>query len=226
MKEIAMESAAAMEAALASDTPVTTPAGFTFDAQAATSFDFILIGDASGSMAKGSTRFAGKTRWEELQEMAFGLAAAVEKFDSDGIDVVIFGGDVQAYEGVTSGDLDTLFSKRGPMGTTPLDKALAFAVAKQKKSGKNTVAIVFTDGAPDSKSAAAKVIVDAANALDKDEALTFLFIQIGNDADATAYLKALDDDLDAAKFDIVDAITIETAETMQPIDLIAKAIAD
>lgn len=226
MSEISDQAAAAMEAALASDTPVTTPAGFVFNAQEAANFDFVILCDQSGSMAAKSTRFPGKNRWEEMQELAFGLAAAVEKFDSDGLDLVFFGGQVTAVEGVTADTLLDEFSKRSPMGTTPLDEALAWAVQKQKSSGKNTVGIVFTDGAPDDRAAAAKVIVDAANALTKDEALTFLFIQIGGDASATAYLKALDDDLDAAKFDIVDAMTGADAEKMLPIDLIAKAIAD
>lgn len=194
-------------------------------AETASEYDFIVGLDASGSMASPSKRRPGKTRWEEAQETILGIALGLEKFDADGIDVVVFGGGVSMVEGVTSAKVAELFASRGPRGSTPLAEALTVVVNKQKASGKNTVAIIFTDGEPDDKAAAEKVIADAANALEKDEALTFLFVQIGDDAAASKYLDHLDDGI-TAKFDIVDAISAATADTMEPIDLINKAIND
>lgn len=194
-------------------------------AETASEYDFIVGLDASGSMASPSKRRPGKTRWEEAQETILGIALGLEKFDADGIDVVVFGGGVSIVEGVTSAKVAELFASRGPRGSTPLAEALAVVVAKQTRTGKNTVAIIFTDGEPDDKAAAEKVITDAANALEKDEALTFLFVQIGDDAGASKYLDHLDDGI-TAKFDIVDAISAATADTMEPIDLINKAIND
>lgn len=194
-------------------------------AETASEYDFIVGLDASGSMASPSKRRPGKTRWEEAQETILGITHALDKFDADGIDVVVFGGGVSMVEGVTSAKVAELFGSRGPRGSTPLAEALALVVNKQKATGKNTVAIVFTDGEPDDKAAAERVITDAANALEKDEALTFLFIQIGDDAGASAYLDHLDDGI-TAKFDIVDAISAAKADSMEPIDMINKAIAD
>ena len=83
------------------------------------------------------------------------------------------------------------------------------------------------DGVPDDKNAAAKVIVNAANALSADDELTFLFVQVGNDPAAGAYLKKLDDDLTGAKFDIVDAKTMAEAEAFATTaDLVIAAIND
>lgn len=204
-------------------------APLTLTAETASEYDFIIALDASGSMANESRRFEGKTRWQEMHELAFGIASAVSQYDADGIDVVPFGaGAPQLIEGVNPQKLNEIFSQRSPGGSTPLDKALTEIVAKQARTGKNTVAIVFTDGAPDSQPAVEKVIVDAANGAEKDEALTFLFVQIGDDAGATKFLQHLDDDLQGkgAKFDIVDTLKSEEAETMSPLQLINHAIND
>lgn len=196
------------------------------NAENATEFDFIIGLDASGSMGSASTRFPGKTRWQEAQETIFGIASALGQYDTDGIDVVVFGGSVEVYEGVTADKVSSLFANRSPRGSTPLAEALSKIVAKQTASQKNTVAIVFTDGEPDDRSAVENVIVNAANALEKDENLTFLFVQIGNDAGAAKFLDHLDDGLSAAKFDIVDAVPASVADSMEPLALINKAIND
>lgn len=206
---------------------VTNPNPVTLTAETASEYDFIVALDASGSMASPSKRRPGKTRWEEAQETIFGLATVLNQWDSDGIDVVIFGGGVEMHEGVGPDDVTKVFTSRSPRGSTPLAQALAEVVKKHNTSHKNTVAIVFTDGEPDDQAAAEKVIVDAANSLTKDEELTFLFVQIGDDRGATAYLEYLDDGLTGkAKFDIVDTVSASVADTMEPIDLINHAIND
>lgn len=194
------------------------------DATTASEYDFIVGLDASGSMASPSKRFPGKTRWQEAQESIFGIATALSQYDTDGIDIVVFGGGVNMIEGVTADKVTEVFTMRGPRGSTPLDQALKLIVDKQHKTGKNTVAIIFTDGEPDSRDAVETVIVRAANGLDKDEALTFLFVQIGDDPAAHQYLEHLDNGLSGAKFDIVAAKTAAEADNMEPLDLITYAI--
>ncbi len=194
--------------------------------QTASEYDFIVCLDASGSMGSDSNRFSGKTRWEEAQETIFGITSELNKFDADGIDVVVFGGSVEMYNNVTPTKVSDIFANRGPRGSTPLAEALKKVVDRQRSTGKNTVAIVFTDGVPDDKIAAARVIMEAANKIESDEKLTFLFVQIGNDASATKYLQALDDDLKGAKFDIVDTMFAPEADKMEPLALINRAISD
>lgn len=196
--------------------------------ETASEFDYMFLIDASGSMANESTRYPGKTRWQELQETCFGLASEVNKIDSDGIDVIVFGGTVETFTNVTPQKIASVFSSRTPRGGTPLHLALDVVVKRQKNTGKNTVAFVFTDGEPDDQMKVMRLIVDASKKLDRDEQLTFLFIQIGKDPNATKFLQVLDDDLEkaGAKFDIVDTVSSEQADSMEPIDLINKAIAD
>jgi hypothetical protein len=191
---------------------------------AASEYDFVIVLDASGSMGYPSTRFAGKTRWEEAQETIYGLASALNKYDSDGIDIVVFGADIDTFEGVTPEKVLDIFKTKSPRGSTPLAEALE-AVVALNGDGKKAVAIVFTDGAPDDGPKAAEVIRKAAESQEKDEDFTILFVQIGDDAGATKYLNFLDDELNA-KFDIVDTIKAGEADKFEPIDLINKAIND
>jgi Mg-chelatase subunit ChlD len=174
-------------------------------------FDFIAVIDASGSMGEEDMP-GGKSRWEYMQETATSFVRDLEKFDSDGIDVVLFGGQVTSFQGVTTDKVKDVFGSRSPRGSTPLAEALTTALQLAGKSDKKDFIIVFTDGVPDDKAAAAKVIVDASHSLESDDELTILFVQVGKDAAATAYLTELDNTLAGAKFDIVDAKTMAEAE--------------
>lgn len=188
-------------------------------------YDFVVVFDASGSMSEPCK--GNQSRWEYMQETALSLVRDIEKYDQDGVDTVMFSGSsIQANTGVTGDKVKEIFT-RSPRGSTPLAEALTEALKLAGKSDKKDFILVFTDGVPDDKKAAAKVIVEAANAQETDDALTFLFVQIGNDAAATSYLKSLDDDLKGAKFDIVDVKTFEEAEAFATTtDLILAAIAD
>lgn len=192
-------------------------------AETATEYDFVVALDSSGSMALPSKRYPGKSRWEEAQEIVTGLVYALSKYDSDGLDLVLFGATVEVLEGVTPDKVVDVF-KRTPRGSTPLAEALA-AVADLNADGKKAVAIVLTDGEPDSKDNVIKQITSIADKQESDDAFTILFLQVGDDNAATKFLSTLDDDLDA-KFDIVDAITAAEAEQYEPLDLINKAIND
>lgn len=193
---------------------------------ALTEYDFVIVVDASGSM--GTEDVKGRSRWASMQESVEVLARDIEKLDSDGFDLVIFGGaNVSVHTGVTSATLSDAFATRRPNGSTPLAEALTEALKLAGKSDKKDFVLVITDGVPDDQAAAAKVIRDASNKLESDDELTFLFVQIGSDAGATRYLKALDDDLKGCKFDIVDAKTMDEVEQFaSTTDLIIAAIND
>ena len=152
----------------------------------------------------------------------------VEKLDADGLGLVLFSGSgISSYDGVTSANIRDHFASNSPRGTTPLAEALQAAIKLAGKSDKKDFIVVFTDGVPDDKAAAAKVIIDQANSQETDDALTILFVQVGDDAAATAYLKKLDDELTGAKFDIVDAKTQAEADQFpSTVELILAAIDD
>lgn len=182
------------------------------DAAKLSEYDFIVVIDASGSMSTEDMP-RGLSRWGYMQETVNSFARDIEKFDSDGIDVITFGGaNISSYSGVTSAKVAEVFASRSPRGSTPLAEALTEAFKLAGKSDKKDFIIVFTDGEPDDKVAAAKVITNQANKQETDDACTVLFVQVGRDPAASAFLKKLDDDLTGAKFDIVDAKTQDEAE--------------
>lgn len=191
-------------------------------------YDFIVAIDTSGSMGEPVKAGSSVTRWEAVQEAALTFIRDIEKIDQDGIGLVLFGGsNIKAQDGVTAQAARDVFAGAGPRGSTPLAEALTEAIKLAGKSDKKDFIIVFTDGVPDDKAAAAKVIVDASNKQETDDALTILFVQVGNDAAATAYLTSLDNDLKGAKFDIVDAKTVAEAEKFATTaDLVIAAIND
>lgn len=191
-------------------------------------YDFVVAIDTSGSMGEPVKSGSTITRWEAVQESALTIIRDVEKLDSDGIGLVLFGGpNIKSFDGVTSDKAREVFAGLGPRGSTPLAQALTAALALAGKSDKKDFIVVFTDGVPDDRSAAAQVIRDASHAQESDDSLTILFVQVGDDHGATAYLKSLDDDLKGCKFDIVDAKTVPEVDAFaSTVDLILAAIAD
>jgi hypothetical protein len=99
--------------------------------------------------------------------------------------------------------------------------------AGQTKPGGETI-LVITDGEPDDRKAVMEVIVNATRKMDRDEELAISFVQVGDDVQATRFLKALDDQLQGvgAKFDICDTVTIDEMEEMTIAEVLLKAIED
>lgn len=190
-------------------------------------YDFIVVIDASGSMATEDMP-GGRSRWKAMQETAEQFVRDITKIDADGIGLVVFSGTgTDSFDNVGVSKVTEVFQNRNPRSSTPLAEALTAALKLAGKSDKKDFILVFTDGVPDDEAAAAKVIRDAANKQETDDALTILFVQVGNDAGAAAYLEKLDDQLTGCKFDIVDAKTMAEAEKFNTtVELIAAAIAD
>jgi Mg-chelatase subunit ChlD len=190
-------------------------------------YDFIAVIDASGSMATEDMG-GGRTRWKAMQETAEQFCRDIQKIDSDGIGLVVFSGQgIDTHDGVNVEKVSEIFRNRSPRSSTPLAEALQAALKLAGKSDKKDFILVFTDGVPDDEAAAAKVIRDASNKLNSDDELTILFVQVGNDAGAAAYLKKLDDQLTGCKFDIVDAKTMAEAEKFATTaELVVAAIND
>ena len=189
-------------------------------------YDFIVAVDASGSMTTEDVN--GKSRWASMQETLGAFARDLNKLDSDGLGLVVFSGvSVDSYDSQSPEQIDAILANRSPRSGTPLAEGLTAALKLAGKSDKKDFIIVFTDGVPDDKKAAADVIRAQSNKQAADDECTILFIQVGRDASATAYLKQLDDDLTGCKFDIVDAKTIEEAEKFaSTTDLVIAAIND
>lgn len=190
-------------------------------------YDFIVVVDKSGSMGEEDMP-GNRSRWDYMQETAVAFTRDICKIDSDGIGLVLFSGSsTVAKDGCDVDAVKALFASNRPGGSTPLHTALSEALKLAGKSSKKDFIVVFTDGVPDDGNAAAEVIKRQANSQDTDDACTILFVQVGRDAGAARYLRSLDDDLKGAKFDIVDAKTMEEAEKFpSTAELIVAAIND
>jgi Mg-chelatase subunit ChlD len=196
--------------------------------------DYTLIIDKSGSMSTPDQR-GGRTRWIEAQESTLALARKCEQFDPDGITVYVFSGRFRRYEDVTASKVEQIFVENDPSGTTNLASVLQDATEnyfKRKAAGQTKpqgeTVLVITDGEPDDRKAVMEVIVNATRKMERDEELAISFVQVGTDAQATKFLKALDDQLTSvgAKFDICDTVTIDEMGDMSLADVLLSAISD
>lgn len=196
--------------------------------------DYTLIIDKSGSMAT-KDQAGNKSRWTVMQESTLALASKCEELDPDGLTVYLFSGRFKRYENVTANRVTQLFQENEPSGTTNLAGVLEDALndyfkrkqSAQTKQNGETI-LVVTDGEPDDRKAVMRVIIEASRKMDRDEELAISFVQVGTDATAKQFLKALDDDLQSAgaKFDIVDTVTMDDMEDMTLSEVLLNAITD
>ncbi len=196
--------------------------------------DYTLIIDKSGSMSVADQP-GGKSRWLAMQESTLALASKCEQYDPDGLTVYVFSGRFKRYENVTAARVAQIFQENEPSGRTDLAGVLQHALdnyftrkfAAQTKINGETF-LVVTDGEPDDRKAVMRVIIEASNKINRDEELAISFIQVGTDAQATKFLKILDDELQSAgaQFDIVDTITIDDMEDMTLTEVLMNAIID
>src|SRR6476469_2239570 len=195
--------------------------------------DYTLIIDKSGSMSTPDQR-GGRTRWAEVQESTLALARKCEQFDPDGITVYLFSSRFKRYDDVTAAKVEQLFLENDPSGTTNLASVLHDATnnyLQRKRAGQakpGETILVITDGEPDDRRAVIEVIVNASRQIDRDEELAISFIQVGNDPQASKFLKALDDQMQGigAKFDICDTITFDDMADMSLAEVLSNAIND
>ena len=163
------------------------------------------------------------------------LARKCEQLDPDGMTLYLFSGKFKRYDDVTSDKVAQIFMENDPAGTTNLASVLKQATddyfkrkaAGQTKPNGETI-VVVTDGEPDDRKAVFEVIINASRQMEIDEELAISIIQVGSDAQATKFLKALDDQMESigAKFDICDTITLDDMEDMTLAEILTNAITD
>ena len=196
--------------------------------------DYTLIIDKSASMST-KDQPQGKTRWEAAQESALALAKECEQNDPDGITVYLFSGPFRRYDNVTSDKVSQIYEENEPMGGSDLASVLLDATdnyfnrkARGEAKANGETFVVITDGEPDDCKAVMRVIIDASKKIDRDEEMGISLVQVGKDRKATAFLKALDDRLEAAgaKFDIVDTITVDDMQGMSLSEVLLNALID
>jgi uncharacterized protein YegL len=196
--------------------------------------DYTLIIDKSGSMSTPDQR-GGRSRWAEVQESTLAIARKCEQFDPDGITVYVFSGKFKRYDDVTAQKVEQIFMENDPVGATNLASVLQDAThsyfqrkAKGQTKPAGETILIVTDGEPDDRRAVIEVIINASRQMERDNELALSFFQIGSDAQATKFLRALDDQLGevGAKFDICDTVTVEEMEDLSIAEMLQNAIDD
>jgi hypothetical protein len=180
------------------------------------------------------------TRWEKTVVATNSIVGEVTKFDPDGVEIFCVGGEspdgsldndeIEWHKGIknTQGLEDTI-TTRNPGGPCPLGKTMEQVLEKALENDlKETPCsvLVLTAGRPDDSDlleetlqSAAQKVADSGGVAECPLSVTF--IQIGNDEDASDYLKYLDKkivgicDETGEKIDIVDTMGFhELKDTM------------
>lgn len=157
--------------------------------------------------------------WHEAESALAGIVETIITYDTDGVDVAFLNSTHVLNGAKSAHEIRELFQFVGPNGeSTPTELRVEQllspyieACEKAKKQGqalpKPLNMLVLTDGEADDGPTLAYVLSGFAKRLDDMHApLTQLgvqFIQIGNDAEATAALQELDDELQGVR-DMVD----------------------
>ncbi len=195
--------------------------------------DLGILIDTSGTMGE---KYKGSlSRLEAVKENAIALCREMEKYDDDGILIGRFAGKVRITDSATSEALAKIFAEYRPMGNTntkeAVEQAAQIMLKKRASDGANAkpaCLIVFTDGAPDDKVGLAQVIVNITKQLKDRKEFGILFVQVGDDSDATAYLAKLNNDLTkgGATLDIVAVEKLDNLEELTAVELIEMAFTD
>lgn len=194
--------------------------------------NYVLVLDRSGSMGDGVKKGSDVSRWDACREYVTSFARECAKLDADGIDVYLFNSKFVKFTNVTPENVSDIFSKNAPSGGTDFVPVLTDIFNTHFAGDKPSTVLVITDGEPSDgvagQKAVAKLLIETANKLEGDGELAISFIQIGEDLNATNFLKKLDDGLQGAgaKFDIVDTKTCADLEDMSIEQVLLAAIKD
>lgn len=176
--------------------------------------NFIFGVDVSGSMATKDCP-GNSPRIEYLKEKVIQFANEASKWDEDGIDVLAFGHQITAYQGITA---DKAAEVIGKLTANEMSTDTAGLIRKAWEIHKaggypQTVLFIATDGNPADRDAVKQAIVDITNQVGDEREFNISFLTVGQiDAGLRDYLTGLDDDLKGAKYDIVDVKALEDVD--------------
>ncbi|MBD1910074.1 MULTISPECIES: hypothetical protein [unclassified Leptolyngbya] len=185
----------------------------------------LIIARTADEFAPNPPHFS--ERWNAALESIVMLAQTCETFDPDGITLYVAcqGNERDCeflqYENVTSGSLLSVIKDNYPPRKVQIQTVLKAALDSyftRKTAGQTQpngeMLVILLDGEPEDRMAVARTIREATHQMDSDEELGISFLQIGDNAIATGFLTALDENLQeaGAAFDIVHTRHLETIQ--------------
>jgi len=197
----------------------------------------LIIARTADETAPNPPRFA--ERWDAALEAIVMLAKTCETFDPDGINLYVAcqGQDENCefirYEKVSSDRLIPVIKENYPPRKVVIQTVLSAALESyfsRKSAGQNQpngeMILVVLDGEPGDRMGVARVIREATHQLDSDAELGISFVQIGENAIATGFLTALDENLQdtGARFDIVHTRHLETIEPESMVQFLLETL--
>lgn len=192
--------------------------------------DIYVLVDRSGSMGQNSDTPSKQSRWDYAKEAIISLVTELGKHDDDGITLIPFNASHTVSDNVKPETFASVWASMQPGGGTMLAAPLrtALGLAEKRWKEKQQLILVLTDGQPSDGADVAQVIIDASKKMERDEQAAILFLRVGMDRDAKAFLDSLDDDLQGkgAKFDIVDADELDTVAGKPLQEVVDKAFND
>src|SRR5690606_939086 len=141
--------------------------------------NFIFAMDVSGSMATRDCP-GGMSRMEYVKEKAIQFANEASKWDEDGIDVLTFGHQVEAFQGVTAEKAaEVIGGLKADEASTDTAAVVRKAWDLHKAGGyKQSVLMVVMDGNPADRNAVKQVIIDITNKVGDEREFNIAFLTV------------------------------------------------
>jgi hypothetical protein len=222
----------------------------TGDMSALSSHDLVLIIDKSHSMSKvdclalpldsptessnpSNASNSPVSRWQWCHQQTLDFSAKTKDTIPAGFTVVLFSNNCVVYNNVDAKAIETVFSQYTPKGATNLAAALKTQLdqyfERRLRLGQGVrplLVAVITDGCPDDLSKLCYVLIDATHKMSTRDEISFTFLQVGNDSEASKLLKELDNGLVShkAKFDIVNVVPFTEMRRMGLASALTKAL--
>lgn len=173
------------------------------------SYDIAIVIDKSGSMSSNDCP-GGMSRWDWCREQMLGFARQTASVFRQGIDILLFSSEFQAFPNTNFNAIKTVFANNRPSGGTQMSEPLEavfnehFRKRDQFGNTKKLIVEVISDGEPSDRGQVAAAIARATQRMQKPGEITVSFLQIGNDGGSA--LNYFDNNLmrDGAMEDIVD----------------------